>query len=80
MTSAPQLDRAATDTRARGYAIDDGEYEDGVFGVAAPVFVGQDVPAALAISAPRWDAFTRHVDALAECVMSSAAALSTRER
>jgi IclR family transcriptional regulator, acetate operon repressor len=75
ITSALQLDRAATETRARGYAIDHGEYEDGAFGIAAPVFVGQDVPAALAISGPRSDAFTHHVDALAEHVMSTAAAL-----
>jgi DNA-binding IclR family transcriptional regulator len=75
ITSALQLDRAATETRARGYAIDDGEYADGVFGIAAPVFVGQDVPAALAISGPRSDAFAHHVDALAERVMSTAAAL-----
>jgi DNA-binding IclR family transcriptional regulator len=75
ITSAPQLDRVATETRARGYAVDDGEYEDGVFGVAAPVFVGQDVPAALAISGPRSDAFAHNVDALAERVMSSASAL-----
>jgi DNA-binding IclR family transcriptional regulator len=75
MTSALQLDRAATETRARGYAIDDSEYQDGVFGIAAPVFVGQDVPAALAISGPRSDALAHDVDALAERVMGSAAAL-----
>jgi DNA-binding IclR family transcriptional regulator len=71
MTSALQLDRAATETRARRYPIDDGEYECGVFGIAAPVFAGQDVPAALAISRRRSDAFTHQVDALAERVMTS---------
>jgi DNA-binding IclR family transcriptional regulator len=75
ITSALQLDRAATETRARGYATDDGEYEDGMFGIAAPVFVGHDTPAALALSAPRSDATTHHVDALAQRVISSAAAL-----
>jgi len=75
ITSALELDRAATEARARGYAIDDGEYDAGVFGVAAPVFVGQDVPAALAISGRRSDATAHHVDALAQRVMSSAAAL-----
>ena len=36
ITSALQLDRAATDTRARGYAVDDGEHEDGALWIAAP--------------------------------------------
>jgi IclR family acetate operon transcriptional repressor len=74
VTSRLDLERSATQVRARGYAIDDGEYQSGVLAIAAPVFVGEEVPAALAVSGPR-----RHgdlVDALRERVMGSAAALT----
>ena len=49
------LARDADTTRARGYATDHGEYENGVRAVAAPVFVDDDAIAALGVSAPDLD-------------------------
>jgi DNA-binding IclR family transcriptional regulator len=46
------LARDADATRARGYATEDGEFEDGVRAVAAPVFVGGEAVAALGASGP----------------------------
>jgi DNA-binding IclR family transcriptional regulator len=40
VTCRLDIERNATHTRARGYAIDDGEYQYGVLGIAAPVFAG----------------------------------------
>jgi DNA-binding IclR family transcriptional regulator len=74
VTSRLDIERDATHTRARGYAINDGEYQRGVLGIAAPVFVGGEVPAALVLSGPRRDRDL--VDALRERLMSSAAALT----
>ena len=58
------LARDADATRGRGYAIDDGEFEEGVRAVAAPVFVGGEAVAALGVSGPGID-----VEALAGQVM-----------
>jgi IclR family acetate operon transcriptional repressor len=46
------LAREADATRTRGYATEDGELEDGMRGVAAPVFVGGEAVAALGVSGP----------------------------
>jgi IclR family transcriptional regulator, acetate operon repressor len=46
------LARDADATRARGYAVEDEEFEDGVRAVAAPVFVGGEAVAALGASGP----------------------------
>jgi len=53
LTDAPALMRDAMHVRARGFALEDGEYQPGVRGIAAPVFnhVGEAV-AALGISVP----------------------------
>jgi IclR family acetate operon transcriptional repressor len=61
------LSREADASRVRGYATEDGELEDGVRAVAAPVFVGEDAVAALAVSGPDLD-----VDALAGRVLELA--------
>ena len=58
-------------TRARGYAIDDEEFQDGVRAVAAPVFVDGDAIAALGASGPELD-----VEALAKDVTGLAAELT----
>jgi DNA-binding IclR family transcriptional regulator len=42
-------------TREQGYATEDGEFQPGVRSVAAPVFVGEEAVAALAVSGPDLD-------------------------
>jgi DNA-binding IclR family transcriptional regulator len=75
ITAPLDIERAGTEIRTRGYAIDDGEYRSGTLGVAAPVFVRDDVPAALAL-ARRRDGVADVVDALVERVVAAAAALT----
>jgi IclR family acetate operon transcriptional repressor len=75
ITAPGDIERAATEIRTRGYAIDDGEYRPGTLGVAAPVFVGHDVPAALALTRRR-DSVADVVDAVVERVVAAAAALT----
>jgi DNA-binding IclR family transcriptional regulator len=53
ITAPRDIERAATQIRTRGYAIDDGEYRSATHGIAAPVLVRGDVPAALAVSGVR---------------------------
>jgi DNA-binding IclR family transcriptional regulator len=65
------LARDADATRARGYAIEVGELEEGVSAVAAPVFVGGEAMAALGASGPELD-----VDAVGERVAMLAAQVS----
>jgi DNA-binding IclR family transcriptional regulator len=74
VTSRLDIERNAAHTRARGYAIDDGEYQCDMLGIAAPVSVGGSVPAALVLSGPRRDADL--VNALRERVVTAAAALT----
>jgi DNA-binding IclR family transcriptional regulator len=75
ITAPLDIERAATEIRTRGYAIDDGEHRSGTLGVAAPVFVRDDVPAALAL-ARRRDAVADVVEVLVERVVAAAAALT----
>jgi IclR family acetate operon transcriptional repressor len=75
ITAPLDIERAASEIRTRGYAIDDGEYRSGTLGVAAPVFVRDDVPAALAL-ARRRDGVADVVDALVERVVAAAATLT----
>jgi DNA-binding IclR family transcriptional regulator len=49
------LSRDADTTRARGYATEDGEFEEGVRAVAAPIFAGDEAVAALGVSGPDVD-------------------------
>jgi DNA-binding IclR family transcriptional regulator len=65
------LAREADATRSRGYAIEVGELQDGVTGVAAPVFVEGDAVAALGASASGLDA-----EAVGERLAAHAADLS----
>ena len=76
ITSARDLERASAQIRVRGYAIDDGEYRPGTLGVAAPVFVRGQVPAALAIAGPRRAGVGDFVGALVERVVAAAARLT----
>jgi DNA-binding IclR family transcriptional regulator len=67
------LSREADAIRTRGYATEDGEFEDGVRGVAAPVFVGDEAVAALGVSGPGVD-----IDGLAGRVVALADELTAR--
>jgi DNA-binding IclR family transcriptional regulator len=66
-----ELARDADATRARGYATDDGQYQDGVRAVAAPVFADGHAIAALGVSAPDLE-----VEAVAGPVVALAARLT----
>jgi DNA-binding IclR family transcriptional regulator len=68
---AARLAREADETRSRGYAIEIGEFQDGVRAVAAPVFVDGEAMAALGASGPELD-----VEAVGDRVMALAAELS----
>jgi DNA-binding IclR family transcriptional regulator len=76
ITAPADIERAAMQIRARGYAIDDGEYRSETLGIAAPVSVRGQVPAALALSRPRPHGVADLVDALIERVVTAAAALT----
>jgi IclR family transcriptional regulator, KDG regulon repressor len=62
--------------RGLGYAVNAGEWREGVWGIACPVFDPAGHPiAALGISGPR-DRFESRIDELAEIVKATAARLS----
>jgi DNA-binding IclR family transcriptional regulator len=75
ITSARDIERAAAEIRERGYAVDEGEYRSETLGIAAPIFVRGDVPAALALSSLQRDG-VHVVDALIERVVTAAVALT----
>jgi DNA-binding IclR family transcriptional regulator len=76
ITAPADIETAATDIRARGYAIEKDEYRPGWLAIAAPVFVRGDAPAALALSTPQRGAGKHLVDWLIDSVVTTAAALS----
>ena len=76
ITAPDGIERAATEIRARGYAIEKDEYRDGLLSIAAPVFVRGDVPATLALSTPQRGAGKHLVDWLIDSVATTAATLS----
>jgi len=55
IVDAAALAREADVTRGRGYAVEEGELEDGIKAAAAPVFVGGEAVAALGVSGPDVD-------------------------
>jgi DNA-binding IclR family transcriptional regulator len=71
IVDAPTLAREAETTRARGYAVEAGELQDGVRAVAAPVFVDGEAMAALGASGSDLD-----IEAHGERVMVLAAELT----
>jgi DNA-binding IclR family transcriptional regulator len=77
LVAPERVEAEAERTRARGYALEDGEYVRGVRAVAAPVRDGfGDVVAALGTSGPA--AELRELDAVATRVSRAAAALSAQ--
>jgi DNA-binding IclR family transcriptional regulator len=76
MTTREEVERSATEIRARGYAIEKDEHRRAMLAIAAPVFVGGDVPAALALSTPQRGAGKHLVDWLVDSVVTTSVALS----
>lgn len=75
ITDPARLRRDAAAARERGYAIEDGEYREGLRGVAAPVFVpGGEAIAAIALTVGGDGA----IDGLAELVVRAAAGLTAQ--
>ena len=54
VTDSGELDRQLADARAIGWAIAVGDYEDGLNGVAAPIFAAGRCVAALSVSGPAY--------------------------
>jgi len=66
--------------RKMGYAVNQGEWRDGVWGIAAPILEpAGDVLAAIGISGPE-ERIRAGLDSLAKTVMRAAAQLSQREQ
>jgi IclR family transcriptional regulator, acetate operon repressor len=76
LTSMTDIEAAMSTIRARGYAIEDGEYRPKAVGIAAPVFANDDVPAALAITTTTEAAQRRGMDDLIGEVSKAALALT----
>jgi DNA-binding IclR family transcriptional regulator len=72
VTDATAVRAEAERTRGRGYALEAGEHEDGVTGIAAPVFRHGEAVAAIGLTAPSPVA----VEDLAAAVVAAAAELS----
>lgn len=78
LTDPAALEAHLADTRARGYALDDEEYDAGIRCIAAPITNRFGiVTAVIGISGPALRLTDAHVPALAAAVMESARALST---
>jgi DNA-binding IclR family transcriptional regulator len=78
-TTGPEsLRRELGRTVARGYAVEDREYEPDARGIAAPVFSGDgdDAVAALAVTAPMSRLPAERFKEIGQVVMDAAAALS----
>ena len=80
VTSPVEIEAAATQTRARGYAVDDGEHTPGTLAIAAPIWMDDKVPAALAASVESATRASQDIDELLERVMSSADAITAALR
>jgi DNA-binding IclR family transcriptional regulator len=75
-TSPADIEAAAVETRARGYAIDEAEYQEDTFAIAAPVAVDHQVDAAVAVSIETVAHPATRLDGLADRVLHTAAAIS----
>lgn len=78
ITSAAALRGALDDVRRRGYATSDGELEDGLVTIAAPVLVEGRALAAVSISGPAFRIPSRDLPGLGSRVMAAATAVAHR--
>jgi IclR family acetate operon transcriptional repressor len=76
ITAPAEIEQAMSEIGRRGYAIEKDEHRRGLLAIAAPVFVREDVPAALALSTTQRGAGTHLVGWLIDSVVNTAAALS----
>jgi DNA-binding IclR family transcriptional regulator len=70
-----ELEAEACEVRARGYALDDCEYQPDTHGIAAPVFVRSEVPAAIPVTLRGATTEQSAVRDLTDELLGSAAAL-----
>jgi DNA-binding IclR family transcriptional regulator len=77
-TSQSAIQRVVTEIRALGYAIDAEEYQPGVIGLAVPVVVEAEVPAALALSSRSGEGVATWRDRLIGHMRTSADSLARR--
>ena len=75
VTSQAELQRTYGSIRESGYAVNDSELDPGVFSLAAPVFIKQDVIGALGIVGPR----ERMLVSIAELKLADALMQAARE-
>jgi DNA-binding IclR family transcriptional regulator len=66
IVDAGALRRALTHIREQGHAVEDGEYQDKVYAVAAPVLVGDTAVAALTLTSTRRADVTKAVPLVTE--------------
>jgi DNA-binding IclR family transcriptional regulator len=78
ITDPDELRRALGEVRRRGYAASNGELEDGLVTIAAPVLADGKAVAAVSISGPGYRVPTRDLPGLGRQVMEAAAAVGHR--
>jgi DNA-binding IclR family transcriptional regulator len=78
ITTAAAMRAALDDVRRRGYATSDGELEDGLVTIAAPVLIEGRAVAAVSISGPTYRIPSRDLPGLGSRVMAAAAAVGHR--
>lgn len=78
ITDPEALRRVLDDVRRRGYASSDGELEQGLVTIAAPVLDDGGVVAAVSISGPSYRLPSRDLPGLARHLVSAAAAVGHR--
>jgi IclR family acetate operon transcriptional repressor len=78
VTDPDVLRRALEEVRRRGYAASNGELEDGLVTIAAPVLMDGRAVAAVSVSGPGYRVPTRDLPRLGRLVMEAAAAVGHR--
>jgi DNA-binding IclR family transcriptional regulator len=77
ITTPDRLRKELETTRQRGYSFDDGEFEDGVRAISAPIRdIGGNVIAAMSIPGPANRLTPERIPELAEALVETANAVS----